>query len=158
MDNSANVEDVLNQYSAVWSYSISSDGAISLNEMMNLTGYDEEVIREIFGLGNITSIPSDFSTNIYLLNSYHEESGELTTIETVAEEIKEEMSEMNNPVQGYEEAYSELLDLYTYSEEFAGMALNPDGSLQSFTENKDRLIRDITNAYNRIEVLKPNSN
>ena len=63
---------------------------------------------------------------------------------------------MNNPPKGYEKVYDELLDMYTFSEEYLEMALNPSGSLQSFNEDKNRLSSDILSQHKRVEATMPN--
>ncbi len=158
LNNAAEVEVLLNQYSTVWSYSIESNAAIPVDEMVAVTGFEEKKIREIFEINAAGNIPNDFSINVNSLVMYLEDSGRLDEIKTSSEEIKNDMSEINDPSDEYSDAFNELLDLYTYSEEFTEMVLSPDGSLQSFNENKARLAKDIADSQSRIEVLKPNDN
>ena len=156
LENSVKVEEILDEYSNVWKYSIESRGAIPVSEMALQTGLDEDTIKEYFTINSIGNIPDDFSLNVFSMKSYFEESGELRKIEDKAKEIKDKISELNNPPKGYEKVYDELLDMYTFSEEYLEMALNPSGSLQSFNEDKNRLSSDILSQHKRVEATMPN--
>lgn len=154
-ENASVAEGILNQYANVWSYSIKSRSAIPVADMSAQTGLEQEVVREYFKINNAGNISSDFSTNIHALNNYYDASGELSKIKTASDEIKSKITELNDPPEGYKEVYNEVLDLYNLSEEYVGMALNPDGSLQSFNDSRNQLTNDIVSKYKRIEVLMP---
>lgn len=155
LENSADIEEILNAYSSIWSYSIESKGAIPVDSMMAKTGLDKDTVEKHFVINNAGNIPDDFSTNIHSLNLYYTETGALGEIEQVSDEIKEKINGLNNPSDEYEKAYDEVLDMYTYSEEYIEMALNPSGSLQSFNEAKNQLSSDILSQHKRIEAIMP---
>ncbi|MEA1855625.1 hypothetical protein U9M49_21415 [Cytobacillus sp. OWB-43] len=155
LENASEVEEMLNKYSAVWSYSIESKGAIPVGEMATVTGLEQDVINEHFEINTIGNIPNDFSTNIYSLNSYYSETGKLEELENASTEIKDAIKDLNDPPEDYKKVYDEVLDMFTFTEEYIGMAINPDGSLQSFNENRATLSSDIINKYKRIEALMP---
>lgn len=152
-ENSQEAESLINQYLDVWDYSIKSRGAISFDEMIYVTGLSEEDVREHFPENAAGNISSDFSVNISSLHSYFESKDKFDALEKKSIEIKEQMQELKNPPSEYERAYEEVLDLYAYGEEFIGMALDPSGSLQSFTENKNNLTSDILEKNKKIEAL-----
>src|SRR5690625_23348 len=70
LDNSAEAEEILNQYADTWIFSIESGTAIGVEEMSLGIGLDEDVVREHFELNSAGNVPGDFSTNI---NSRSEE-------------------------------------------------------------------------------------
>lgn len=156
IDNASEVEEMLDVYSAVWSHSIESRGAIPIDEMVAVTGFDREEVETHFIINNAGNIPEDFSVNIHSVNSYYEDTGKLDEIRENSYDIKDRISELNDPSSDYEKVYEELLDMYNYSEEFNGMSLDPGGSLQSFNEDKNRLLKDINSKHTRIEVITPN--
>lgn len=158
LESAAQVERTLNQYSGIWNFSIKSKGAIPVNSMMIETGLEEDEIREYFEINAAGNIPDDFSTNLYSLNSYLEGTGKLDEIRDMSEDIKGKISDLNNPPPDYEKAYDELLDMYTYFEEFTEMALDPKGSLQTFNEKKNSTASDILSKHKRIEAVIPNDN
>lgn len=156
LENSTEIEDVLNMYSKVWDYSIQSRSAIPIEEMMAVTGFDEETVREAFEINIADNVPNDFSINIHSLVSYYEGTGKLKEIEEKSNETKEQISDLNNPKDEFESAYNEILDMYDLSKQYLNMALDPSGSLQDFNTNKNELSSDILSRYNRLEVVMPN--
>src|SRR5699024_10500628 len=125
LGNSAEVEDILNQYAKVWRFTIKSRVAIEVSNMMSQSGLDKEHMEKHITVNTLGNIPDDFSMNIDSMSSYFEDTGILDEIRDTAKEVKEEVSKLNNPPTEYEKAYDELLDLYTYSEEYTSMALKP---------------------------------
>ncbi|MFA1820599.1 hypothetical protein ACDX78_10510 [Virgibacillus oceani] len=154
--NAAAAEDILSQYDIVWNHTIKSGGAIPVEEMANVTGLEESVVRGYFQVNNIDNIPDDFSNNIHSLNAYYDASGDLGEIEEAAEQISNKINELNDPPDGYENVYDEVLDMYLYTDEYVEIAFNPDGSLQSFNEKVNQLSSEITSKYKRIEAIMPN--
>ena len=155
LENSADAEELLNGYSKIWSFSIESGSAISVENVSAEMALDEDVIRGYFELNSIGNVPGDFSSNVNSLNSYYRASGKLDKVEKLSTEIKNKISDLNNPPSDYEKAFDEVLDMYAYSQEYTEMALNPTGSLQSFNENKSKLSSDILEKYRKIEALTP---
>lgn len=155
LENSADAEELLNGYSKIWSFSIESGSAISVENVSAEMALDEEVIRGYFELNSIGNVSGDFSSNVNSLNSYYRASGKLDKVEKLSTEIKNKISDLSNPPSDYEKAFDEVLDMYAYSQEYTEMALNPTGSLQSFNENKSKLSSDILEKYRKIEALTP---
>lgn len=156
LDNSAAAETILNQYATVWDYSIKSRGAIPIDEMSTITGFERGVIEKYFKINNAGNIPNDFSINIHSLNAYYEGTGQLEEIKSLSNDVKSKVSGLNEPPKGFEKVYEEVLDMYNLSEEYIDMALNPSGSLQSFNEDRKRLSSEIISKFKRIEVIMPN--
>lgn len=156
IENSENVEEILNMYSKVWDYSIQNRGAIPIEEMMVVTGFDEKTVREAFEINIADNVPNDFSKNIHSLVSYYESTGKLKEIEEKSSEIKEQISDLNNPKDEFESAYNEVLDMYDLSKQYINLATDPSGSLQDFNTNKNELSNGILSKYNRLEVVMPN--
>ncbi|WP_405103154.1 lipoprotein [Oceanobacillus sp. FSL H7-0719] len=156
LENSSKAESLLNQYASIWSYSIKSKGAIPIEDMVAQTGLDEGTVMEHFVISYGDFITDDFSTNIYSMVSYYTETGELEEIEEKSKKIKSKINELNNPPSDYEKVYDEILDMYTYSEEYIGLALNPSGTLQDFNDSRNQLSNDILSKYKRVEAILPN--
>jgi len=155
IENSERSETVLQGYSDIWNLSIQSRSAIGIDDVIGVTGLEESTVREYFAVNVADNVPGDFNLNIASLNSYYQANGMLDEIEETSDGIQERITELNDSPADYEEAYDELLNLYTYSEEYAELTLNPQGSLQSFNENRNELSSEISNTYRRIEVLIP---
>lgn len=155
LENAAEAEDVLNKYIDVWRFSIENRSAIPVDAMVNETGFSHDVIEKYFHINAAGNIPNDFSLNVHSLVDYYKDTGKLEEIENTAKEIKSKISELNNPPDEFKKAYDEALDMYSFSEEYVEMALNPSGSLQTFSEKKSQLTSDIISKHKRIEVLMP---
>lgn len=155
LENTTQVENILNKYFVVWEESVSSSGAIPISEMVEITGFNEVLVGEIFGINDFGNISSDFSDNIVALHSYYNGTGELEEIEEKSKKIKNKVTELNKPPKDYKDAYDVILDMYNSSTELTEMALNPQGFLEEFREKKPRLSNDISNKYKRLEVLIP---
>lgn len=155
LDNASKAEEIVEYYAIVWNHSIKSRGAIPVEEMSTVTGIEQDVIQEYFEINNAGNIPNDFSINIHSLNAYYEGTGQLEEIKNTSDDIKNKISELNEPPKEYKKVYDEVLDMYNLSEKYIEMALNPSGSLQSFNEDKKQLSDDIVSKYKRIEVIMP---
>lgn len=155
LENTADAEEIVNSYSDVWRHSIESRGAIPVAEMAATTGLEQDVIQEYFVINPAGNIPDDFSLNVQSLNSYYQESGDLERIKETSDEIQNKINALNNPPSEFEKVYDEVLDMYTYAEQYIEMALNPTGSLQSFNEEKNQLTSEILGKHKRIEAIMP---
>src|SRR5699024_7258880 len=120
------------------------------------TGLSENSVEEIFEINSFGNVSNDFSTNIHSLKSRFEENGTIDEIKDDLENVKGQVSELNDPPKGYDKAYDELLELYDLSEAYAEMALDPSGSLQDFNTKKNQLSDDIKSKQKRIDVVIPN--
>lgn len=154
-ENASVAEDILNQYSKVWKYSIESRSPVSVENMSIETGLERDVIEKYFEINNAGNVPNDFSSNIHSLNSYYESIGELPKIREVSTDVKNKITELNSPPDGYKEVYNEVLNLFDLTEEYIGMALDPSGSLQSFNDSRNQLTKDIISTNKRIGVIMP---
>lgn len=155
LDNAARAEEIITQYATVWSYCIKSKGAIPVKEMSAITGLDHDIIVEYFAINAAGNIDHDFSPNIYSLKKYYEGHGEIRQIEKTANDCKDKIAKLNKPPAKFEKVYDEVLDMYTYTEEYIQMALDPEGSLKSFNDDKSRLSGEISNKYKRIKAIMP---
>lgn len=155
LSNSADVEGILEQYSRIWRFSIESRAAIPIDDMMTEMGLERNDIEKHFSINTAGNIPDDFSLNLFSLKSYFEDTGELGRVEQKSRDIKDMVSELNDPPKGYEKVFDELLDLYNLSEKYLEMALDPSGSMQSFNEEKIKLSSDILSQHKRMEVIIP---
>ena len=156
MKNTGEIEDVVEDYAFIWSLSIENSSPIPVWEMAVHTGLDEDEVESIFEINNAGNVTNDFSSNIHSLKSRFEENGTIEEIKNSIKDVKDQVSELNDPPKGYDKVYDELLELYDLSETYAEMALDPSGSLQDFTSKKNQVLDDIKGKQKRIDVLMPN--
>lgn len=155
IENISVAEELLNAYTDVWDYSIKRNGAIPIEEMSTVTELEQDDIENYFEINTAGNIPDDFSLNVHSLIEYYEDNGQLEEIKDISSDTKEKITDLNDPPKDYERTYDELLDMYTYSEEYIEMAVEPTGSLQEFNEAKNQLTNDISSKYKRIEATIP---
>jgi predicted outer membrane protein len=155
LENSAKVENILNEYSSIWKFSIENSSAIPVDEMAAHTGFSQEEVKEVFLINAAGNVPNDFSTNVHYLKMHYEGNGEIDEITKKSDDIKKRVSDLNDHPKGYDKAYEEILDMFDLSEKYIEMALNPSGSLQSFNEEKNKISSDILSKHKRIEVVMP---
>lgn len=65
------------------------------------------------------------------------------------------MKNMQKPPRGLENCYSTVTDLYSVYKSLTDLAINPSGSLQSFSDNKTEKIDRFLELYNRLETQIP---
>lgn len=153
--NASEVEVILDKYSTVWSYSIKNRSPVGIDSMAQAVNLDRSMIEKYFEINPANNVSNDFSSNIHSLLAYYEGEGKISSIKEASESIKNKIIELNNPPTEYEKAYNEVLDMYSLSEEYTEMALNPTGTMQTFNENKNRLSGEIIGKHKRIEVVMP---
>jgi uncharacterized protein YcfL len=155
-NNAAEAERLLNQYSFIWQSSIEERTGIPVYSLIEGTDMTEAEIHEYFYLTSFDTVAGDFSSNINTLLVYFEDKGELSKLTELSEETKEKIQELTEPPKGYERAYEEVLDMFTFTEEYIEMALNPTGSLQTFNEEINNLSSEILSKYKRVDAVMPN--
>lgn len=153
--NASEVEVILDKYSTVWSYSIENRSPVAINSMAEAVSLEEDMIVKYFEINSANNVTNDFSSNIHSLKAYYEGVGQIELIKKTSDSIKSKIVDLNNPPTEYEKAYNEVLDMYSSSEEYIEMALNPSGTMQTFNENKNRLASEIVSKHKRIEVTMP---
>ena len=62
------------------------------------------------------------------------------------------MKELNNPPPKYKEAYKNLIVFYNEYIDFSNIVINPEGSLQSFTEKFNEKDGSFVNSYDKTKT------
>lgn len=60
--------------------------------------------------------------------------------------------ELNNPPPKYKEAYKNLIVFYNEYIDFSNIVINPEGSLQSFTEKFNEKDGSFVNSYDKMKL------
>ena len=63
------------------------------------------------------------------------------------------MKLLQNPPEEYEEAYDAIKDLYDAYLEITGLAVNPTGSLTTFSSNFNSADSEAIKCYNEVELF-----
>lgn len=65
------------------------------------------------------------------------------------------MKDLQNPPKGLENCYETITDLYTAYQSLTDLAINPSGSLQSFSAEKNERVDEFLELYKRLDTQIP---
>ena len=98
------------------------------------------------------SFNDDFNDSLYALFMDTTFIAKKLDIQDNQEQVETAMQELVNPPEQYGEAYQELKDLYSSYEEFTNLALNPTGTLTTFTASYNDMDSEILADYNAVKL------
>ena len=135
-------------------------GAAKSEECLNLTlqvwinsiykSDDEETDK--YTKTSSGSFYDDFNDSLKALFADQEFSDKLSEISDNQSQVVKVMAKLQNPPEEWEKAYDELEDLYDIYVEFTAMALNPNGSYNSVSEDFTDLDNKIVKSLNKMLV------
>ena len=99
-----------------------------------------------------TSGNSDFNDSLSELFSDEAFQDKIASIKSNQDTVKELMQELTDPPEEYEEAYNTLKDYYDAYLELTNLAINPSGSLQSYTDDFNEADSNVLKYYNAMDV------
>ncbi|OPZ22306.1 MAG: hypothetical protein BWZ03_00763 [bacterium ADurb.BinA186] len=79
----------------------------------------------------------------------------ISEIEENQELVQLMMKDLQNPPEGLENCYETVTDLYTAYRSLTDLAINPSGSLQSFSEAKNEKVDTFLDLFKRLESQIP---
>ena len=94
----------------------------------------------------------DFNTSLSNYMSSSSYKALKTTITDNQNEVKEYMKKLQNPPDGCAEAYSAIKDLYDAYNEIVNCAINPSGSLTSYTSTFNSADTAFSNKYDAVKL------
>ena len=94
----------------------------------------------------------DFNDSLANLFSDTEFKNQLLEIENSQEEVSSIMRELQNPPEEYQEAYIAIKELYDAYIELTEMALNPSGSLTTYSSNFNNADSEFVNCYKAMDL------
>lgn len=156
-------EKMLHLYSKMWSIRakgelvtvdlVERETGVPASELSNYfeitIGYSDTIESTV---DSITGEPSDVVRGLQKLYLDH---GQFNELEVALSDVKTKVQSLNNPPDEYEKIFDKLLEMYSLTEEMAGLAMSPSGSLITFNQKINELSEDIVKLNNEIEVLLP---
>ncbi len=94
----------------------------------------------------------DFNDALENLFSDDEFMREIEKLQNNQQEVKQSMKKLKNPPRKYKDEYKDIKELYKKYLEFTNMAINPRGSLESFTKSFNNLDTELVEEYEKIEM------
>lgn len=132
-------EELLNLTSKVWANAIYEDEDTETNKYTKPNGY----------------FVSDFNTALQNLFVDETVLQKIESIESSQKSVSDIIKKLNNPPEDYKLIYDNIMDIYTAYQSITDLAINPQGSLQSFNESKREKIDKFMELYNKIEAQLP---
>ncbi len=97
----------------------------------------------------------DFNTALMNLFADSSTQSKITRIENNQTSVKEIIKELQNPPADLEKQYDMATSLYDAYKGLTDLAVNPTGSLQTFSEKKQSLIDDFLKYYGQLNDSLP---
>ena len=66
--------------------------------------------------------------------------------------VRQDMKDLKNPPEGYEDAYDDLKTLYDWYKKMTELAMNPSGNLNSYTSSYNEADQGFANAYKTMQM------
>ena len=99
----------------------------------------------------IYSFNEDFNDSLFALMSDEDFNEKIEQIKDNQESVNDIMKKLVNPPNEYKEAYDKLQTLYDAYLELTNLAINPTGSLKSYTEKYNNADTAVVNAYQAMQ-------
>ena len=104
---------------------------------------------------NRNAFYDDFNDALGELFSDSNTKRKISELEENQYEVDAIMKELQNPPEGLENQYNTVTDLYSTYLSLTNLAINPSGSLQTFSESKNLKVDDFMDLYNKLEMQIP---
>jgi hypothetical protein len=140
IEGGSTAESLLNLTSRVWYNSIFEERDPTTDEytMSGGSGFND-----------------DFNTSLFALMSADSTQATINEIKENQEEVSSYMKQLNEPPEELDDVHDTLTDLYTAYQSLINLALNPSGSLQTFSENKNQKIDNFIELYQKLDTQIP---
>ena len=97
----------------------------------------------------------DFNIALGRLSAHEDTVAARTRIRESQTLVRDLVRDLQNPPEGLERAHDALVDLYQSYLVLTDLALNPQGSLQTFSSNRTAAISDFLNAHRMLQTIIP---
>ena len=94
----------------------------------------------------------DFNDSLTALFSDSSFKSKISSIKSNQESVSALMKALQNPPEEYEEAYDAIREFYDAYLDLTGLAINPSGSLQTYSDNFNNADTETVNCYIAMEI------
>ncbi len=95
---------------------------------------------------------SDFNDSLAALFSDSSFKSKISSIKSNQESVSDLMKTLQNPPEEHKEAYEAIKEFYDAYLELTGLAINPSGSLQTYSSNFNNADTETLNCYKAMEI------
>ena len=99
---------------------------------------------------------SDFNEWIEDKRQEFLKDGSIETLSMTKDYVSKKLKKLNNPPNKFKDAYETAVEMFGYYDEFTSLAIQPSGSLQSYSQKTTNLYSEISKIYKQFEVRMPN--
>ncbi|MAT41388.1 MAG: hypothetical protein CL609_03530 [Anaerolineaceae bacterium] len=139
IDSGSKAESLLNLTARVW-YNTIFEERDSETDKYTMSGKD---------------FNEDFNISLSALFYASSTQSTISTIEEDQDLVESTMKVLQNPPEGLENCYDTVTELYSVYKGLTDLAINPSGSLQSFSDNKSQKIDKFLELFNRLNTQIP---
>lgn len=136
LDGAADAEKACNLINKVWSDAIWEK-------------WNEETYQYTCPDGDFVDDFNDALANLFVSDEFSKWEAD---IKDNQEKVIALMKELKNPPEGFEDAYDAVKELYDTYTQFTSMAINPNGSLNSFLDNFSEIDDQFLRNYNAMKL------
>lgn len=152
----ADCEKVINNYTKLWGGKIESSSSWTRGYIAQSIGIDPNNF-----IANTSPLKFDdkalsFNDVLGCYMEYNNNTGINSELNDRMKTIDDEMKELNNPNDKYRSAYDSLLKMYQSLSSFEKDAISPNGSLNSYKNEINKLDNEIVSNYNVFKTQLPN--
>lgn len=132
----------------------SSERAASLiHDVWYNTIYEEDdITTDKYTKGDNGRFYDDFNTSLFVLFADSSFQSRMDYIESNTETVQDYMKELQNPPEGFTDAYDAAKDLYNAYIDITECATNPTGNLGSFTDTFNAADTEFSRCYKAMDM------
>lgn len=131
-----------------------SAASIALSEQVAKVWRDAIFDHE-YSFGSKNEYISDFNEAIVKLSNEPEVQFITNQIDSMVGVVKKQVANLSDPPNKYKEVYEEVVSISSMALEASQMATSPSGSLQTYSQNINRITSDVNSKMNTIELKNP---
>lgn len=137
--SASDAENLLNLTGNVWSNAIFEEADSETDEYTQPNGY----------------FVSDFNDALQKLYADEDTIATIADITTSQEEVAALMKKLKTPPNKYKDSYATLLELYNAYQGVTGLAVSPEGNLESFQNSSNEKRDEFVKLYKKLEAQLP---
>ncbi|AJD92246.1 hypothetical protein JMA_29290 [Jeotgalibacillus malaysiensis] len=103
------------------------------------------------------NVAFDFEDALYYQYIEFSDNGSIEEFEELMASVETQISDLKTPPDEYQQTYDTQLEMYLSLKALSSLAIEPSGSLDSFTDDINKLVDEMLDANNKYSVQLPDS-
>ncbi|MZP30886.1 hypothetical protein GTO91_14295 [Heliobacterium undosum] len=151
--SAALAEKMCNSYQKVWHDTIWNK--MDMSKMASDIGVPESELKN--KTGEYFLYTSDFNESLKILYKYYDKNGNVDLLKNTKETVYKDIKSLDAPPEKYKQSYNAIMDLYSDYDQYINLAINPTGSLQSYSNETRDLNTKISKKYKEFGLRFPDN-